>query len=90
MYRKLVRHKGFKKDFSKVRFSDDAYSKYIIYIGRLLSRESLPLEAKDHQLKGEWKDFREFHLSGDLLVIYRIEEDILELARIGTHSQLFE
>jgi len=90
VYCKLVRHKGFKKDFLKVKFSDETYGKYIIYIGKLLSRELLPPEAKDHQLKGEWKDFREFHLSGDLLVVYRIEEDILELARIGSHSQLFK
>lgn len=89
MYCKLVRHKGFKKDLLKVKFSDETYSKYIIYIGKLLSKEFLPPEARDHCLQGEWKDFREFHLSGDLLVIYRIKDDTLELARIGTHSQLF-
>ena len=36
------------------------------------------------------KDYKEFHVGGDLLVIYCIEDDILRLTRIGTHSQLFK
>ena len=50
----------------------------------------LPVDAQDHALKGEWTDFREFHVSGDLLVIYQIEGDVIKLVRIGTHSQLFK
>ena len=87
---RLIRHKIFKKDLAKVKFSDDLYSKYIIYIGKLLSQEALPPEARDHQLKGEWKDFREFHITGDLIVIYRMEKEQLELVRIGSHAQLFK
>lgn len=37
----------------------------------------------------EWEDFREFHISGDVLVIYRIEGESVKLVRIGSHSQLF-
>jgi len=43
----------------------------------------------DHALKGEWNGWREFHVSGDLLLIYRINKQTLELARMGTHSELF-
>jgi len=50
----------------------------------------LPAEAKDHRLKGEWDDFREFHISGDLLVIYQIENEVIKLVRLGTHNQLFK
>jgi len=50
----------------------------------------MPQEAKDHSLKGDWVDFREFHISGDLLVIYQIEESVIKLVRIGSHSQLFQ
>ncbi|RUM70553.1 MAG: type II toxin-antitoxin system mRNA interferase toxin, RelE/StbE family, partial [Sulfurovum sp.] len=52
--------------------------------------EPLPSEAKDHSLMGEYKGFREFHLGGDMLMIYTIVEDTLYLQRIGTHSQLFK
>jgi mRNA interferase YafQ len=65
-------------------------SKYIQFLALLMDGEELPEEANDHALKGEWVDFREFHVSGDLLIIYQIEKDIIKLVRIGTHSQLFK
>lgn len=90
MYKKLDRSKSFLKDLRKVNFTNEHYSKYVVYLGKLLSNEPLPPEALDHSLKGDFKNFREFHISGDLLVIYKIETDILHLVRIGTHAQLFE
>jgi hypothetical protein len=41
-------------------------------------------------LIGNYSGFKEFHVGGDLLVIYSIAEDILRLTRIGTHSQLLD
>jgi mRNA interferase YafQ len=41
-----------------------------LYISLLLNKEELPQEARDHFLRGEWKDTKEFHISADLLVIY--------------------
>ena len=90
MYRSLEITKNFKKDIDKLRFTNEHYSKYIIYIAKLLEGKPLPSEALDHPLKGEWSSYREFHVSGDLLVIYKISQDTLFLARIGSHSQLFE
>ena len=86
----LKRHKQFKKDLKKVNLTDKQFEKFIKYVSLLLKRENLPPEAKDHPLTGDWKDFREFHLGGDLLVIYKIDENDLILVRIGTHNQLFE
>jgi mRNA interferase YafQ len=60
-----------------------------MFISLLVNEKELPYEARDHSLSGEWIDTREFHISGDLLVIYRINFDTLEILRIGTHSQLF-
>ena len=90
MYRKLARAKSFIKDYEKRRLTDQHYSKFVVLVGKLLSCEDLPIEAKDHSLKGEWTGFREFHVSGDLLVIYAIENGLLKLVRIGTHSELFK
>lgn len=90
MHLKLERTKVFIKDINKLKFSNEHYSKFIIYIGKLLEKEILPKEAKDHLLKGNWQGYREFHISGDLLVIYKIENNILYLVRIGSHSQLFK
>jgi len=70
--------------------SDQHYSRYVEYVTLLLKETTLPSESLDHNLKGEYKNFREFHISGDLLVIYAVEDDFLKLIRIGTHAQLFE
>ena len=87
---KVKRHKLFIKELRTAKLSDQHFSKYIVYLAKLIEEKSLPEEALDHPLKGEYKDCREFHISGDLLVIYFIAEDTLNLIRIGSHSQLFK
>ncbi len=87
---KLFRTKTFLKDYKKLNISDKHYSKYIEYLSILIKGGLLPSEALEHGLKGKYKNFREFHISGDLLIIYLIEDGYLKLIRIGTHSQLFE
>lgn len=69
--------------------SNQYYSKYITYLVKLLNNEELPKESQDHALVGEYIDCREFHISGDLLLIYFTTDTELVLLRIGTHSQLF-
>ena len=46
---------------------------------------------RDHSLKGEWAGFRELHIEGDWLLIYRIDhgELCLVLTRTGSHDALF-
>jgi mRNA interferase YafQ len=53
--------------------------------------EQVPLDERfrDHALIGDWKGFRECHIQPDWLLIYRIEGDELQLARTGSHAQLF-
>ncbi len=63
---------------------------FLHLLSLLLNQEELLNESQDHYLSGEYRDTKEFHISGDLLVIYRIENETLELLRIGTHSQLFK
>jgi mRNA interferase YafQ len=86
----LFRTKTFLKEYKKIKFTDKLYTKYVIYVSKLLEERSLPPEALDHPLRGNYAGYREFHISGDLLVIYMIEEDTLKLIRIGTHSELFD
>ena len=87
---KLFRTKSFKKDYQKLKMTDTQYTKYIKFLSILLDGKGLPLEARDHNLVGNYSGFKEFHVGSDLLVIYCIEDDILRLTRIGTHSQLFK
>jgi mRNA interferase YafQ len=51
-----------------------------------------PLEPRhrDHELSGDWSGYRECHVKPDLLLIYRkTDRDLLRLARLGSHSELF-
>lgn len=50
----------------------------------------LPARHRDHALTGNWADHRECHLKPDLLLIYRkAAEGLLQLVRLGSHSDLF-
>lgn len=58
----------------------------------LLQRgEKLPEQFRDHELAGNLKGSRECHILPDLLLIYRIFNDILilELVDTGSHADLF-
>ncbi|NMQ30216.1 type II toxin-antitoxin system YafQ family toxin [Candidatus Accumulibacter phosphatis] len=50
-----------------------------------------PLAEKhhDHSLSGDWKDHRDCHVKPDLVLIYRKpDDDVLQLVRLGSHSEL--
>lgn len=50
----------------------------------------LPQNNQDHNLKGNYKGFRECHIAPDWLLIYRYNGEYLELSRTGTHADLFD
>ena len=85
----IFRTASFKKGFKKLssKHQDETFG--IIEI--LANGESLPQKHKDHALSGNFKGCRECHIRPDLLLIYRIHDDILELAliEVGSHSELF-
>lgn len=53
--------------------------------------EKLPERFHDHELTGNLKGNRECHILPDLLLVYRIFNDILilELVDTGSHADLF-
>ncbi|MCU7837178.1 MAG: type II toxin-antitoxin system YafQ family toxin [gamma proteobacterium symbiont of Taylorina sp.] len=80
----------FKKDFKKVT---KMTIPDIIEVGNVIStlQKGDPLDAKyvDHPLSGNWNGFRDCHIKPDLILIYRTHENTLQLARIGSHSDVF-
>ena len=85
----LSRHKTFVKDMRNARLTECQFTKLFLYVADLLNNKSPPPESKDHSLLGEWQDFRELHLGGDVLLIYKSDEKTVYLVRLGSHSQLF-
>jgi mRNA interferase YafQ len=68
------------KDMSKLR----------ALILLLLAEAPLPERYKDHPLRGNWRGYRDAHIEPDWLLIYRVAGDELQLARTGTHADLFD
>ena len=61
----------------------------------LIAKAPLGPERKDHALKGSWARYRECHVGGDFLLIYRLDDTAgssgsIYFARVGTHAELFE
>ena len=51
----------------------------------------LPPRNRDHALSGNWPGYRDCHLWPDLLLIYaKPSPDVLQLVRLGPHSDLFD
>ncbi len=88
----IVRTKKFQKSLRKLVKS--GYLKNREYVEKVINLlkedKKLPSKYKDHQLKGELKYYRECHIKGDLLLIYRIIDNdlVLLLVDIGSHSEL--
>ena len=55
------------------------------------NKQLLSTKYRDHPLTGNWKGYREIHIEGDWLVIYRGEKQELQLVltRTGSHDDLF-
>lgn len=60
-------------------------------VNMLAEQKKLDAKYRDHSLTGEYRGFRECHIEPDWLLVYRVNEDVLELFlfRTGTHSDLF-
>ena len=65
----------------------------VIEVGHVIStlQHGATLEAKyvDHGLSGDWLGYRDCHVRPYLVLIYKIDSKSLKLARIGSHSELF-
>ncbi len=81
----------FKRDFKKITKMPIPD---IIEVGHVIStlQKDEPLAEKysDHALSGDWLGYRDCHVKPDLVLIYKVALKILKLARIGSHSELFQ
>lgn len=93
MLRSVRRTSRFKRDYKTIIRRHFDESLFIEAVKALMAEETELLVSKysDHALKGEWQGFRELHITGDWLLVYRIERDELELvlSRTGSHDELF-
>ncbi len=86
----LVATNSFKKDYKLLKKRNYDLSLLDNVVENLLKGEPLPEKNKDHLLAGNWKGYRECHITPDWLLVYKIYDDtlILSLTRTGSHSDL--
>lgn len=87
----IVPSNQFKKDLKLAQKRGLKLDKLRTVVNTLASRKTLDEKYRDHSLIGNYRDFRECHIEPDWLLVYRIDEDRLELFlfRTGSHSDLF-
>lgn len=78
------------KDFKLVKKQGWNLEKIKSVVLQFQTCEILDERLNDHSLKGDFKGFRECHIFGDLVVIYKRDKEILTLYRIGRHQDLFK
>ena len=93
MLKSVFRTTQFKKDFKVLLKKHYSPDKLRQAIDTLMAQDKQLLSTKyrDHPLTGNWKGYREIHIEGDWLVIYRVEKQELQLVltRTGSHDDLF-
>jgi mRNA interferase YafQ len=80
----------FKKDSKRQAKRGKDMAKLRAVIETLCSRTPLAARHNDHALVGDWKGWRDCHVSPDWLLIYKATETELILGRTGTHADIFE
>jgi mRNA interferase YafQ len=62
----------------------------IIY--KLANGEVLPARYCDHPLRGNKSGYRDCHITGDWILIYKIDKNVLLLilSETGTHSDILK
>ncbi|NLK65486.1 MAG: type II toxin-antitoxin system YafQ family toxin [Tissierellia bacterium] len=81
----------FKKDYKLIKKRGYDINLFENVLKLLVQNKPLPEVYLDHQLIGNYKGYRECHITPDWLLIYKVEKDILTLSltRTGTHNDLF-
>ena len=91
--RTIDRPGAFKRDYkreAKGQYRATLDKDLVSVLKALATDQPLAPRHRDHDLTGDWIGYRECHIKPDLLLIYRkVGDDVLILARLGSHSTLF-
>lgn len=82
----------FKRDLkreAKGRYREALKREFITLVATLANDQPLAAKYRDHLLTGDWQDHRDCHIKPDLVLIYRkVGVGVLQLIRLGSHSEL--
>lgn len=87
--RSVVRSGRFKRDVRRMEKRGKDLAKLRAVLSILIEDQPLPAQLGDHPLHGDWNGFRDLHIEPDWLLLYHVWDNELQLARTGTHADLF-
>ena len=80
----------YRKDLKRYRHQRRKLKALSDILNKLKNGEPIPAEYFPHKLHGNYKGCLECHIEDDFLLIWIDEErNIIELVRLGSHSELF-
>ena len=92
MYKRDVQYSTqYRRDYKKAKKQGKNIALLREVIGLLANDEPMPEKYRDHALQGNWKGYRECHVTPDWLLVYRKtsnSELLLILTRLASHSDL--
>ena len=86
----IIQSSRFKRDIKKARKQGKPITELQIIVKLLVQQKPLPKKHQDHNLSGVYISYRECHIRPDWLLIYKVSDRELQLARTGSHSELFK
>lgn len=79
-----------KKDLKKYRNNIQLMTALFDVLDKLKKGEKIPSKYKPHELISTYKDCMECHVGSDFLLIWiDVASDMVEIVRLGSHSELF-
>lgn len=88
--KKLFPSGQFKKDYKRIQHNPKKKVALQVVLELLVNEIPLPANYSPHFLQGKYKGCMECHIESDFLLIWVDEKnDIIELVRLGSHSELF-
>jgi mRNA interferase YafQ len=80
----------FERDVRRMGARGYKIEKLTAMVDLLRAGQPIPKNKRDHPLRGEWKNHRGCHIQGDWVLVYRMTEQELLLARTGWHKDVFD
>ena len=88
--KKIFASTQYKKDYKRYRNNPKKVAALKEVVGMLANEQTIPTKYFPHPLHGKYKGCIECHVQGDFLLIWMDpKSNVIELVRLGSHSELF-
>jgi mRNA interferase YafQ len=89
--KKLQPTTQYRKDLKRIKNNPKKLAALKEVLTMLRKELPIPADYQPHELQGQYKGCLECHIQGDFLLIwFDPNSDLIELVRLGSHSQLFK